>query len=119
MGRGPGRPTTFHNGLVAEDPRVAALHPGVAAEPTAIAQAVVATAITGNLRLAKVHGATRTSGVAAAVALSREAHPGDPGCHTEMAVEAVAADTMVHHNLEVHGTSLGRWLLEPEDLSRK
>merc|ERR1719433_504946 len=93
MGRGPGRPTTFHNGLVAEDPRVAALHPGVAAEPTAIAQAVVATAITGNLRLAKVHGATRTSGV--------------------------AADTMVHHNLEVHGTSLGRWLLEPEDLSRK
>merc|ERR1719325_226856 len=66
MGRGPGRPTTFHNGLVAEDPRVAALHPGVAAEPTAIA---------GNLRLAKVHGATRTSGVATAVALSREAHP--------------------------------------------
>jgi len=28
----------------------------------------------------------------------------------------VAVDTVVH--LEVHGTSLGSWLLEPEDLSR-
>jgi len=112
VGRLPGRPTAFHNGPVAADRWVAAaVRPGVAAEPAASTEAVVATATIGKCQ-AKVPGATRTSGVAAVeTLLSREAEVllGDPGYRVE--VDAVATDTVVH-NLQGHGTT-------QEDLSRK
>lgn len=100
-----GRLTTFHTGLVAEDQWVAALRPGLAAGPAASVEAVAAAAIIGRCK-AKVLGTAWTSGVAV---LAAEA-PGDPGCHMEVAVDVVAADSVVH-KMQGHGTSR-------EDLSR-
>jgi len=99
VGTWPGRITTFHNGPVAEDQWVAALRTGLAVEPAASAEAVVATTITGKCK-AKVPGATRTSGVAAVAALSREAEvPGNSGCHVEVDMVTVV------RNLQGYGTT--------------
>jgi len=77
----------------------AAVRPGVAAEPAASAEATVAAATIGKCK-AKVPGATRTSGVAAVAALSREAEvPGNSGCHVEVDMVTVV------RNLQGYGTT--------------